>query len=337
MPERVRRLGVLGFAVWGFLFAILCAAVLLHVFADRWWLGTVLAFSPRWMVAWPLGVLLPFVIVWRRRLLWPIAATVVVIFWPIMGWETPSLLPTAEGVADFRILTCNVGGGHVEAWQFPLLITRYSPDVMLLQECPGEFAIDWPAGWTETRAGSLVVASRMPLKQLFAAENHYPPSQWPPVNGLVCEVESSAGKFSICNLHLRSPREGLATVADRWVLVNPSRRKAVEDEIEYRDAESRDLRARLKSIESPLIVAGDFNMPCESAIYRRHWGDFANGFSERGWGFGYSKATWIGPISFGTRIDHVLSSQRWAVERCWVATEIGSDHLPVIADLRLLP
>jgi endonuclease/exonuclease/phosphatase (EEP) superfamily protein YafD len=335
LREAVRPINLLRIAVWVYAISLLAAALLLHLAADRWWLGTVLAFSPRWSLAWPLGVLAPFAAVWRRRLLWPLAASVVLIVSPILGWEMPAVWPPAEGALDVRVLTCNLGGGHIDAWHFPLLVTRYAPDAIVLQECSDELQIDWPRGWTAVRAGQLVVASHYPIAKSFANENAHPPSRWPPTDGLVCRLQTSAGPILLCNVHLRSPREGLATVADRWFGVHPGRRDAVEREIEYRDAQSRDLRSRLDALDAPLIVAGDFNMPPESAIYRRHWGDLINAFSERGWGFGYTKSTAVGLVPYGARIDHVLATPRWAAQGCWLGAEIGSDHVPLIADLSL--
>lgn len=329
----IRRIDFLQLSVWGYLAFLIAVVAVLHLCADRWWFGTVLAYSPRWVVAWPSGILLPFALVWRRRLCLPLVAGAVIILIPIMGWELPTLSPAANGDHPVRIVTCNVGGGHVEAWQIPLMITRHSPDVVMLQECASELQINWPQGWSEIRAGGLLIASRFPLQEAFQAANNHPPSPWPPVNGLVCRIKMAAVEIAVCNVHLLTPREGLTTVADRWILINPSRKDAVEREIVYRDAESRELRAQLADLRTPLIVAGDFNMSRESKIYCDHWGDLTNAFSERGWGFGYTKTTWFGPIHFSTRIDHVLASSEWAVDACWTDKDIGSDHLPLIADL----
>ena len=83
---------------------------------------------------------------------------------------------------------------------------------------------------------------------------------------------------------------------------------------------------------NPVIIAGDFNMPVESTIYRRFWSGLGNVFEDAGFGFGYTKREnrWI-----RARIDHVLYAERWfdgtAAE---TGPDVGSDHLPVIAELR---
>jgi endonuclease/exonuclease/phosphatase (EEP) superfamily protein YafD len=81
----------------------------------------------------------------------------------------------------------------------------------------------------------------------------------------------------------------------------------------------------------PTIVAGDFNLPVESAIYRTHWGDLRNAFSRAGIGTGYTKHTRY----WGVRIDHVLASGDIGTHRSFVGRDVGSDHLPLIADLVL--
>ncbi|HBO45279.1 MAG TPA: hypothetical protein DD670_15390 [Planctomycetaceae bacterium] len=40
----------------------------------------------------------------------------------------------------------------------------------------------------------------------------------------------------------------------------------------------------------------------------------------------------LGP-QFGARIDHILMRSDWWPRRCWVGPDMGSDHLPVVADL----
>jgi endonuclease/exonuclease/phosphatase (EEP) superfamily protein YafD len=78
-----------------------------------------------------------------------------------------------------------------------------------------------------------------------------------------------------------------------------------------------------------MLLAGDFNMPVESRIYRQAWGSFRNAFDEAGIGWGQTKQTrW-----FGTRIDHILYSSHWRCRKSWVGPSMGSDHRPMIADL----
>ena len=96
--------------------------------------------------------------------------------------------------------------------------------------------------------------------------------------------------------------------------------------IDWRRRETERLVAELRSTApTPLILAGDFNMPPDSpimAIVREH---YVSGFEEVGWGFGYtrpSRLCWIG-------IDRVLASRDCLFLSSRVGPRVGSDHRPI--------
>src|SRR5439155_5647959 len=92
--------------------------------------------------------------------------------------------------------------------------------------------------------------------------------------------------------------------------------------------QSEAISPRAKETRGPVLLAGDFNLPVESAIYRRSWSSFSNAFSTAGLGWGHTKLTsW-----HGVRIDHVLAGPGWQFRRCWVGPDVGSDHRPLIAE-----
>jgi len=86
-------------------------------------------------------------------------------------------------------------------------------------------------------------------------------------------------------------------------------------------------------LQGEIILAGDFNMPADSSIYREHWSKWRNGYSSAGIGFGNTVFVQEGPSEFAARIDHVLFTGPWRCSRCWVGPDVGSDDRPVIADL----
>jgi len=80
------------------------------------------------------------------------------------------------------------------------------------------------------------------------------------------------------------------------------------------------------------LLAGDFNLPRDSTIFRSHFGEFTDAFTAAGLGYGlsyYSRWTAV-------RIDHILMGKNWRCEHCWVGPDLGSPHRPVIADLERL-
>jgi endonuclease/exonuclease/phosphatase (EEP) superfamily protein YafD len=76
-------------------------------------------------------------------------------------------------------------------------------------------------------------------------------------------------------------------------------------------------------------VAGDFNLPADSAIFRDNWSWLQDAFGQAGWGYGYSKYTKY----WGIRIDHVLTGPGWQARSCQVQSDVGSDHLPPFTQL----
>jgi len=84
-------------------------------------------------------------------------------------------------------------------------------------------------------------------------------------------------------------------------------------------------------------VAGDFNAPVQSIVCRklmRH--GLTDAFSTAGQGYGYSFGHELRLVAHSyVRLDHILASRHWRVERCWTGGADASDHRPVIADLVL--
>jgi endonuclease/exonuclease/phosphatase family metal-dependent hydrolase len=137
---------------------------------------------------------------------------------------------------------------------------------------------------------------------------------------------ATARRVDVVALHLTSPRAALS----RALHLDFSE---LEEDRYWRRVESERIRAWLDETSRepgvPLIVAGDFNLPPESRVLRRDWGDFRNAFSDAGWGFGYTMFS--GP--FVVRIDHILHTPELRAARAWVERGFPSEHQPLLADL----
>jgi vancomycin resistance protein VanJ len=87
------------------------------------------------------------------------------------------------------------------------------------------------------------------------------------------------------------------------------------------------------------IVAGDFNATGGSEVYRLMNNELQNAFAEAGFGFGFTfptPARRIGSLFSFLRIDHIFYSNDFVATDCRVGKQAGgSDHLPVVAELRL--
>ncbi len=88
----------------------------------------------------------------------------------------------------------------------------------------------------------------------------------------------------------------------------------------------------------PTLLLGDFNTTDQSSAYRPLLeAGLYDAFREAGWGFGstfpaVSRSKWIPGIPV-VRIDYIWHTEHFATARAWVGPDLGSDHLPLIADL----
>lgn len=317
---------------WLYIGAVLTLWLLLRLAGDRWWFATVIMFGPRWLCAVPLAVLVPVAGLFQRRLLWVLGAAAIMVFGPVMGFCIPWARLAATNVSSLRVLTCNLKGKCTDNDALKKLIEETMPDIVALQCCWGDVRIDWPAGWHVCQVADLIVASRYPVHQ--AADHRWLlTGHSPQIDMLRCTVQAAGRDIDFCSVHLNSPHQGLASVLNRRTLLRPSGSLTLDAEIDQRWLESEDAHHWASNFASSMILAGDFNMPVDSAIYRRYWADLRNAFSDAGLGFGYTEWPWIRGQFFGVRIDHVLTGPGWRCRRCWVGLDVGSDHLPVIADL----
>lgn len=321
--------GALAVAVWLYLFAVLLVWTCLRMGGDRWWWATVLLFGPRWIFALPLALLVPAALCCQRRLIWPLGAAAGCLCFAVLGlcapWRTVLDLG-AEGPA-MRVLTFNADRGRGDPLELDRLVADLHPDVVALQECGEEFAPRFLSapGWHVLRNGNLWLASRHAIEAEQSLVDDGKLGYWGTI-AMRCRLETPTGAVRVIVLHLETPREGLEAIRNEgW-----GGRVAMQAEIKRR-AKISALASELAGNSERTLVLGDFNMPVDSAIYRRDWSRFQNAFSQAGWGLGGSKMTrW-----FNVRVDHALASRDWQVVRSWLGPRLHSDHRPLIAELRM--
>ena len=122
-------------SVYSYLVAVLVVLAILWFSGDRWWFGTVLLYGPRWIYALPLAVLVPITILYRRRLLWPLGITAIVIALPIMGFNIPLNGWFDRTQPELRVLTYNVHRWDVRGADFSRLFEETKADIAAIQEC----------------------------------------------------------------------------------------------------------------------------------------------------------------------------------------------------------
>jgi endonuclease/exonuclease/phosphatase (EEP) superfamily protein YafD len=290
---------------WLYAAGVVCLWLLLRTAADRWWPATLVLYGPRWVWALPLTVL--FV-------------------GPVMGLNVPFqalMAPDAAG-PGLRILTCNTEGTFVDAEALRALIATTRPQIVALQEWSyhQESELFGDDGWHVRTDNQLCLGSRYPIRdaQVLSSKER---------GGTVCgvryDLQTPGGVLSFFNFHLASPREGLEEV-----LADPFRGPAeLRANTALRWRESEVASRWVAEVAGPVLLAGDLNLPDDSAIFRHHWSPFADAFSSAGLGWGYTKFThW-----HGVRIDHMLAGPGWQFRRCRVGPDVKSDHRPLIAEV----
>lgn len=288
--------------------------------------ATILLFAPRWLFGIPLPVLVIAALIWRRRMLWLLAVATVILFVPFMGlvihWPA-----SADAPATFRLMTFNVSRRLVDIPRLAQVIDETKPDLVVLQEGDQYANYQWPLGWHAIVQDEFIVASPWPL-----VTHEFLPHPWALTTKVVVrlEVQAPGRTVQLFDIHLRTPRAGLDAVLRRK---NDAAQK-LDNVLEERAVESLTTSKWIAGFPGSKLVAGDFNMPVESAIFRRDWTWLNNAFGETGLGFGFTKLTDISRFRYGTRIDHVLYDDQWECVRSWVGENLGSDHLPLFADFR---
>ncbi len=310
-----------------YLAAILALIAAFHVLSIDAWAFTVVLYSPRWVWTMPGLVLLPIVAFKQRKLVLPLAIAVLLVVWLVMGFCVPwrTIGPRADG-GRLRILTCNCGGNALDASILLRVIREERPEIVALQECRAQDADlikSADGAWHFHRDGDLVLLSRLPIRHAEAFRTQF--VSWRPTRAVIYELSLGQRPVLFANVHLDTPREGFEALlhkdprAPAEIRINASRRRD----------EAQAVAELVQDSAHPSLLAGDFNLPVESSLYKSAFATYKNAFSRAGWGFGYTKFTrW-----HGIRIDHVLASQHWTVKSCRVGPSVGSDHRPVIADV----
>lgn len=302
---------------------------LLLLYPIRWLYGDHFAIVrlANYVLPWLLLPLLPAIaiagIARRRRLLVMLAIPMLLISLPFAHL----FLPRSRAIAksdDFsiKIMSHNVFGNQdVEA--VADAIRQEQPDVVLLQEFnavisptlvnelsdvyhEGELYLDV--------ANSQAILSRYPIKRTSI--------EWDKGRVQKMILKTPVGPIAIWNVHFYPP------------FMYP---------IEQHDRQTVALVQDIAAVNSPLIVAGDFNVTDQSAGYRLINKYLHNAHWDVGWGLGFSfpalPYTKGLPIAPGPalRLDHIFYNNHFIARRAeTLHTSGGSDHLPIIAELSLV-
>jgi endonuclease/exonuclease/phosphatase family metal-dependent hydrolase len=202
------------------------------------------------------------------------------------------------------------------------------PDLVVLQEwTTKQVPVVFPdPAWHILVEGEMLLASRHPIRRVF---NVLPTH--PYMEGAVYsyDIELPGGAIRLINLHLASPH----LVFRDALLLRRGAAQEVAGNCRTRKIESEIIAKYAASSPLPTLIAGDFNTPPDSETFRNNWNPWTDAFSAAGTGFGVTyRMRWT-----QTRIDHILFDRNWQCQDCWLGPDVGSPHVPVIADVERTP
>lgn len=238
------------------------------------------------------------------------------------------LLPPAPGDAPgekIRLLAANVYIANPDPRRFVALLTRAQPDIVITEETPPGFAdavrgsglYPFESERNLARTDDKKVFSRYPIREFRQLDDL--PGRPVHRHAMRLVVDTPAGPIVVYAVHPDTPRS-----LEQWHERNT-----------YLERLTAALRG--EAPDTPVVVAGDWNLPAHSVFFR----DF---FAETGLRFA-RPGIWL-PITrfntrlarfgyFGSTIDHVAVSPLIRVTDWKRGSDIGSNHLPVIVDLAL--
>jgi endonuclease/exonuclease/phosphatase (EEP) superfamily protein YafD len=319
---------------WLSTIAMFLAWGIVSLLGDRVWWALPFLFGPRWVAGVLLLGALPALVLARRTGLITLLGMCALFFFGLRDLRLGlGRFEPASGT-ELRVMELNAGAGSAggpPAETILAEIERLTPDLVIIAECGaglGE-AIAATGGWTVKRSmTSLCLASRFPVESW---EERNPMDIW--VEGGAgaiarAHVITEGGTLRVGLVQLETPRHALDNYFDLSEI--PTLGEVTRRNMRQRERESRTAREWIfAGGNEPTIVVGDFNLPIESAIYKRHWGALRNAFSRSGFGFGETKRTRL----WGIRIDHLVTTGDVVTRQAFVGRDVGSDHLPLFARL----
>ncbi len=318
--------------------------IALRAVGDHFWLGTIILFSPRWLLATPLLLFIPLTLLTRPKWtpIWLVHA--LVITFPICDFRLNALWSNSGDTSDRQVavMSCNLGGGDLNTDLFWQTVDDHRIDIIAIQECSNGVAekLFKSKNWYYHQWKHLAIGSRLPLRshdQLIENAESYRAAVALSVaiefdsrtdesnskSNVAQDSTRDSGRFRLNCIHLPTPRPGIEAIFQQ----GPGGIGELERFNTNRLEMARSASKAIRQFKEPTIVVGDFNAPCESHLLTQYFGDYENAFSKAGFGLGWSKRTKI----HGVRIDHILYDSSWAVKEVSLGPNLGGDHRPMIA------
>jgi vancomycin resistance protein VanJ len=238
----------------------------------------------------------------------------------------------ADQCPALSVMTLNLGSDLAEATPERIyqVVAESGADVVAFQEVNASHAAmiqaDLFAAYPyqviySPGDGTLGIAliSRYPVVE---AEPFYLSISWLPYQRVTLDVDGR--QMTVINVH--PPPPGLSLDPRRMYFS-----RSLDDMVGL---------AALADNGAPTILLGDFNVTDQSEDYRiLAASNLSDAYREAGFGFGlsYPANRLYGYTDTRTvplvRIDYIWHTDHLAASRAWVGSDVGSDHLPMLAEL----
>lgn len=281
-----------------------------------------LLFGPRW---WLLILVLCLVCFWcyltkHQRNLLPL---LLLLSFNYLDFQIPNVwknfLSDPQKQHKLNVITFNIGSGGSKS-ELQLLVKYMKPDILLLQEAlKVNLSVLFDQSYYSECISGLCILSKFPFqqtnnlsRQMFGGWGTF---------AVFYNVITPYGELSLANIHLETPRSVLMGAIYR----HPDQQLAESTE-NNRQLEVGLLNAWAQN-NSPVIIAGDFNMLADENIFRKNFSMLNNAVEVNGFAFNWTKYTsW-----HGARIDHILYSDNLGLGAVEVVELLKGDHRPLKA------
>jgi vancomycin resistance protein VanJ len=346
-PPR-RGAAAIRFVAIGYLVALTAVVIAFRIVGERWWLATVALYLPRIGFALPL----PFVVaglLWIRsyRLLPTQLAAAWIILFPLMGLRLGGSQAPTPGAWHFRVFTANIGNDAGGIARTAARAGSTNPDLVVLEEVDANpFRVERLragfAGYAFWSSGQFAIASRFPIEDAELPPPLDGDDRPLPRNYARCRLITPAGPIRLYAVHPISPHGAFDELRGRELtdafpselIIDRSARAIVAENTSRRLAQLRALADDARQSPDPVLIAGDTNLPELSWARATLLGDYRDAFTDAGRGFGYTypaqRRAWM-------RIDRLLGGPRFRFLAAAAEPPRLYDHLPLTADVELLP
>ena len=293
--------------------------------ADRFWPGDMIAFFRPHLALAVLLMLCAALLLRRLTASAALAALLVVNALPLLTLAVPAA--ASADTPNLRIVSANVLFDNAAPERFGEIVAKLSPDIIVTQEARH----DWPdvlrslpgyhlVGQEVLKWNSNLVLSRYPMRASLVAD--MPPSgNWlggGPALRVEVDLPGRTKPLVVYALHSPTPRS-----QEAWQARN-----------RYLDVLAERIAAEPEGAE--IVLAGDWNTPFWSPAYGRTLLLSGLQATERS---AWPPATRLfassAGVNVGTPIDRIAVSRGIGVADLFLGPGFGSDHLPVVADLKL--